>query len=254
MPSAADVSSSSTAGGTSPPPPPTIEADIISHLASTSALEELHATLLASLQRAGWTDRIRALSLELLRAGRCERFDDVVEAIVALAEGKSHPAVSSSAQNGHHSNGNGNKNGNGTTKANGEEEAADADADGDPDADLHPDTLAFFENVDVRIPRGVVHQGVRAVKEALREVVMIEGAEIDDDDYDSASEGEDIQNGNGNTRVTKKSPPIKKERDGKETNGTADKAGKVPLKNGTPSPVKKTVKDKKAKAGKGVKS
>ncbi|GAD99974.1 hypothetical protein AOR_1_184134 [Paecilomyces variotii No. 5] len=251
MPSAADVSSSSTLGGTSPPPPPSIEADIISHLASTSALDELHASLLAALQRAGWTDRVRALSLELLRAGRCERFEDVVEAIVALAEGKSHPAVSpSSAQNGHRSS----RNGNGTKKGNSDEEDADADADGEADADIDPDTLAFFENVDVRIPRGVVHQGVRAVKEALRDVVMIEGTEIDDDDYDSASEGEDIQNGNGNTRAKKKSPPIKKEKDGKETNGTADKAGKGPVKNGTPSPVKKTVKDKKAKAGKGVKS
>ncbi|KAL1857749.1 hypothetical protein Plec18167_001849 [Paecilomyces lecythidis] len=250
MPSAADVSSSSTLGGTSPPPPPSIEADIISHLASTSALDELHASLLAALQRAGWTDRVRALSLELLRAGRCERFDEVVEAVVALAEGKSHPAVSSAAQNGHRSS----RNGNGTKKGHNDEEDADADADGDPDADMDPDTLAFFENVDVRIPRGVVHQGVKAVKEALRDVVMIEGTEIDDDDYDSASEGEDIQNGNGNTRVTKKSPPIKKEKDGKETNGTADKAGKGPVKNGTPSPVKKTVKDKKAKAGKGVKS
>lgn len=249
MPSAAELSSSTTTGGpTNPPSPSSLEAEIISHLASTSALEELHATLLASLQRAGWTERIRTLSLELLRAGRCERFDDVVEAVVALAEGKAHPAIAS--QNGHHST----SNGNGTKKGN-DEDDADADADGDPDAEIDPDTIAFFDNVDVRIPRGVVHQGVRAVKEALRDVVMIEGAEIDDDDYDSASEGEDIQNGNsnGHNTVTKKSPPIKKEKDGKETNGTANGAGKAPLKNGTPSPVKKTVKEKKAKAGKGVK-
>ncbi|XHG04281.1 hypothetical protein AWENTII_007557 [Aspergillus wentii] len=83
------MSSSTTATLT----PETLESDLLAHLSSTTALEDLHSTLLCSLQRTGWTEKIRKLSLELLRAGRCERFDDVVEAVVASAEGRKHPAL-----------------------------------------------------------------------------------------------------------------------------------------------------------------
>lgn len=48
---------------------------------------------------------------------------------------------------------------------------------------------AFFENVDVRIPRAVVDEGVRAIKKALREVVDIE----DDSDTEGGGDAQQQQ-------------------------------------------------------------
>ncbi|KAI2994528.1 hypothetical protein CBS147346_10407 [Aspergillus niger] len=124
-----------------------LESDLLQHLTSTPALEDLHATLLSSLQRLGWTERIRKLAQELLRGGRCERFDEVFEAVVASAEGRKHPVLAE-ANKAKQSNGN-----------SGEE-------DGSGIGDL--------ESFDVRIPSSVVEQGVRALKEVLREVVVAE--------------------------------------------------------------------------------
>ncbi|GLA13543.1 hypothetical protein AnigIFM62618_010796 [Aspergillus niger] len=124
-----------------------LESDLLQHLTGTPALEDLHATLLSSLQRLGWTERIRKLAQELLRGGRCERFDEVFEAVVASAEGRKHPVLVE-ANKAKQSNGN-----------SGEE-------DGSGIGDL--------ESFDVRIPSSVVEQGVRALKEVLREVVVAE--------------------------------------------------------------------------------
>jgi hypothetical protein len=126
--------------------PEALEADLYTHLFDTSTLEDLHANLLSSLQRSGWTERIRSLSLELLRAGRCDHFDDVVDAVVALASGKSHPAVHLPDNDGGAVNGEGHD----------------------------PDVEAFFENIDVKIPPAVVDQGVKAIKDALRPIASIE--------------------------------------------------------------------------------
>ncbi|KAL2851578.1 hypothetical protein BJY01DRAFT_244912 [Aspergillus pseudoustus] len=149
----------------SPTPDTQLEFDLLIHLASTHAIEEIHTTLLSSLQRLGWTEKIRRLSLELLRANRCERFDEVVEAVVASAQGRSHPSLLSS--NSAHTNSHGGAHTNG-------------DTDGGAGGEAYS-----FEDVDVRIPGSVVEQGVRAIKDVLREVVIIE----DDGDGDRASGG-----------------------------------------------------------------
>lgn len=190
--------------------PESLESSLITHLASTSALEDLHATLLASLQRAGWTERVRTLSLELLRAGRCERFDDVVDTVVALAEGRTHPAVMS---NNHSNNGDGD----GSSMHGGGGGGADADA--------------FFENVDVRIPRAVVDEGVKAIKEALREVVVIE------DDSDGEDGGDAQEEGKGAVKTE-----------------AADESATTALKNGHNAAAGKKASKHKPKAGKDVKS
>ncbi|KAL4862220.1 hypothetical protein BDV12DRAFT_203258 [Aspergillus spectabilis] len=119
-----------------------LETDLLTHLATTSALDDIHTSLLSTLQRLGWTDKIRRLSVELLRANRCERFDDVVEAVVASAQGRSHPFLEDGES--HYNNGNG-----------------------------EVDEFQF-SSVDVRIPSVVVEQGVRALKDVLREVVILE--------------------------------------------------------------------------------
>ena len=40
------------------------------------------ALLSDSLARTGWTDRVRALALELLRSGKCENFPDLFEEVL----------------------------------------------------------------------------------------------------------------------------------------------------------------------------
>ncbi|KAL4944401.1 hypothetical protein BDV06DRAFT_187531 [Aspergillus oleicola] len=133
------------------PPETDLETDLLGHLATTHALEDLHSTLLSTLQRLGWTEKIRRLSTELLRANRCERFDDVLEAVVASAQGRSHPFLSDEGGEGQ----------------NGEVEGVDGNGN----------SGYSFENADVRIPTVVVEQGVRAIKDCLREVVVLEDDE-----------------------------------------------------------------------------
>lgn len=153
---------------------------LLNHLTQTSALEDLHANLLSSLQRTGWTERVRNLSLELLRAGKCHHFDDVVEAVVALAEGRPLPAFSS---NDHHDKNNMNSHSNG--------DARDTESE------------QFFENIDVRIPSSVVEQGVKQLKDALRPVIELE------DDGPGEHDLDDRQNDNSTTIHNSKKPDKK---------------------------------------------
>lgn len=186
--------------------PETLEADLYTHLLDTSALEDLHANLLSSLQRSGWTERIRNLSLELLRAGRCDHFDDMVDAVVALASGRTHPAVHLPEDDDDRVNGEGHD----------------------------PDFEAFFENVDVKIPASVVDQGVKAIKDALRPIAIIEEDGDEDEQQakkDSAAPVIGVPDNN------KKAGKVKE-----STTGTR-------VKNGDVSPAKKAVKHKKPKTG-----
>lgn len=145
--------------------PDALESDLLTKLSATSALEDLQDTLLGSLHRAGWTERITSLATELLRAGRCETFDDVLDAVVASAEGRSHPALGSkntSEQNGESSNGV-------EGKANGTKKDKSKNSENTP-----YDPLKYIEQVDVRIPNTVVDEGVRGLKDILREMVDLE--------------------------------------------------------------------------------
>jgi hypothetical protein len=148
MPSSATNGASST--------PDALESDLLVKLSASCALEDLQETLLGSLHRVGWTDKVTALATELLRAGRCETFDDVMEAILASAEGRPHRALGSKATNGET-----NTNGTNGTKKGKENPAYDP--------------LKYIEEVDVRIPETVVDEGVRGLKDILRDVADLEG-------------------------------------------------------------------------------
>jgi hypothetical protein len=58
---------------------------LLTYLSQTRKLDILHASVLDSLSRTGWTQRVRALAFELIRSRRCTRFDDVVDHIVEMA-------------------------------------------------------------------------------------------------------------------------------------------------------------------------
>ncbi|KAJ6024172.1 hypothetical protein N7540_004969 [Penicillium herquei] len=149
--------------------PDALESDLLTKLSATSALEDLQESLLGSLHRVGWTERVTSLATELLRAGRCETFDDVMEAVVASAEGRSHPALGPK-----HSEKNGDTTTNGSKegKANGTKKGS---SDGDKSSEEGSyDPLKYIEEVDVRIPDSVVDEGVRGLKDILRDMVDLE--------------------------------------------------------------------------------
>lgn len=159
--------SSTPAGGASATPD-ALESDLLTKLSATSALEDLQESLLSSLHRVGWTEKITSLATELLRAGRCETFDDVMEAVVASAEGRTHPALGSknTAQNGGAT-----SNGTKEAKSNGTKKG---DASGGGKSDAPYDPVKYIEEVDVRIPEPIVDEGVRRLKDILREMVDLE--------------------------------------------------------------------------------
>ncbi|KAL1971479.1 hypothetical protein VTN31DRAFT_2100 [Thermomyces dupontii] len=146
--------------------------DLYTHLTSTPSWptlhQDLHATLLTALQRSGWTERVRTLALELLRAGRCERFDELFDAVLAKAEGRTHPSLSSSSSSSSQVNGNGNG-------------AAGGGGGGEFEAEV-------LENTDLRIPSAVVELGVKMVREVLRSA---ESIELEDDGEEEEEEEEE---------------------------------------------------------------
>jgi hypothetical protein len=200
-----ETTTATTSSSSSSSSSETLEAEIYKHLTETSALDELHAELLFSLQRAGWTERIQSLTLDLLRAGRCSQFDELVDVVVALAAGEAHPTVpeadSDSNNNSTTTNGHG-----GTTNG------------------VGPDPL--FSNLDVRIPKDVVDQGVKALKDSIRPIATIEG------DEDTSAEAD---------------APSHMSKSDKKPNKTSTKDSR--LKTADASPSKNAAANKKAKSG-----
>lgn len=162
--------SSTPAGGASATPD-ALESDLLTKLAATSALEDLQETLLGSLHRVGWTERVTSLATELLRAGRCETFDDVMDAVVASAEGRTHPALGSKH---HEQNGEAMSNGTKEGKTNGTNKGSGASGDAKDNSNNPYDPVKYIEESDVRIPETVVDEGVRGLKDILREMVDME--------------------------------------------------------------------------------
>lgn len=203
-----------------------IESEIYDHLSESSALEDLHAKLLFSLQRAGWAERIQSLSAELLRAGRCSHFDDMVDIVVTLATGQSHPAVpeansSTTTTNGHDSS---------TATVNGHNANS---------------SESFFRDIDVRIPKEIVEQGVRALKDSIRTFVTIEDDE-DGTEADGSGSSHDTSNNNGVKELSNGKASSKSE---KKNNKSSKDSSTGKASDANPSPTKSAVKDKKSKSG-----
>lgn len=136
----------------------------------------------------------------------------MVDVVVTLATGHTHPVVpeANSSINGHDKG----------SATNGASSATTSES--------------FFRDIDVRIPKEIVEQGVRSLKDSLRSFATIE----DDDDGPEADEKE-LMNGKA-TKSEKKN----------KSSGNRDSTG-----NGNPSPTKNAAggKDKKSKPGKDAK-
>ncbi|KAK2753218.1 hypothetical protein FQN54_007909 [Arachnomyces sp. PD_36] len=226
-----------------PSPPPTDpQTLLLTHLSTkTTHLTDLHQSLLSSLQRTGWTERVRALATELLRAGRAETFEEVVGEVVGCVV-KGGAGVNGAV--------NGNGNGNGRLEGEEEGEEEDRDAEGEEEEDggyvngngnngVGNTTTTVLngtgtgvgisswggniEDIDVRIPESVVSEGMRFLQEALDGVLS--------SDEESDGEGEDGDGEDEAVKLEKKPPPPPTE---KSTNGkrgrengdtTAEKSG-----------------------------
>ncbi|EXJ75272.1 uncharacterized protein A1O5_01968 [Cladophialophora psammophila CBS 110553] len=75
----------SLTSSTSSLPPATSQA-LIQHLRQTGAIPDLSSLLADSLARTGWTDRVRALALELLRNGMCDTFPELMTEVMRRAK------------------------------------------------------------------------------------------------------------------------------------------------------------------------
>ncbi|KAI1912589.1 hypothetical protein LOZ39_002450 [Ophidiomyces ophidiicola] len=195
----------------------------LAFLSTTSTLEDLHTSLLHSLSASGWTERVRAFALELLRSGRCTHFEDVVDSIVQSATAPRPPgdeghtqSVLGKRKRAKETNGNAMKNGATNVKT---ENSSDAEGDNDDDGneqgnaagkDINgnakmkqlngkhkPDTthvgtdeLYTLPEVDVRIPPHIVGKGVKILHEALGEIII---DSVEDDDEDGEGELDETQ-------------------------------------------------------------
>ncbi|KAL9105761.1 MAG: hypothetical protein Q9227_009109 [Pyrenula ochraceoflavens] len=117
---------------------------ILAHLVATNKVTGLNTILRNELVRAGWTDRVKELSLELLRSGKCNTFEQVMGEVVRKAGGEWGWAKQTMA-NGHTSD------------------------EGDDDEG---------SRTDIKVPKEVVEQGVKYMKEALKGVVEVDHREM----------------------------------------------------------------------------
>ncbi|OAP65767.1 hypothetical protein AYL99_01739 [Fonsecaea erecta] len=170
----------SLTSSTSSLPPATSQA-LIQHLRQTGAIPDLSALLADSLARTGWTDRVRALALELLRNGSCDTFPELMNEVMRRAklpkDGKNQGVDKESKD----------------AKANGASTPTKSTTTG-PGAGgavalngggVNNNAIALSKEwsggpdglPDVRIPEVTVEQGVEFLKEKIKDVVE----PIDDD-------------------------------------------------------------------------
>jgi hypothetical protein len=152
--------------------PPATSQALIAHLRATGSIPELSTLLADSLARTGWTDRVRALSLELLRNGTCDTFPELMTEVLRRAK------IPKSAQNSQLETSKGSSGG---KSINGVSSTPKDSANGVPGNGAiavskewsgGPDGLP-----DVRIPEVTVEAGVGFLKEKVKAVVQ----PVDDD-------------------------------------------------------------------------
>ena len=163
--------------------PPSASQALIAHLRATNSIPPLSTVLADSLARTGWTDRVRALSLELLRNGSCDTFPELMSEVMRRAripkaadsgpdpkDGKSNgPGSTAKKTGGASSTANGASTPTGTNGVNQNAIALSKEWSGGPDG-----------LPDVRIPEPTVEVGVDFLKERIRDAVEV--GEDDDSD------------------------------------------------------------------------
>lgn len=143
-----------------------------------------------------------------------------MDVVVALASGKAHSTVPEADSSATTATTNGHGHGHGRS-TNGEAVVVG----GGPEP--------LFNNLDVRIPKEVVDQGVKALKDSIRPIATIEG------DEDTAAAETDDNNSKGTEPKSEKKPSKASTKDSRLKTAATDAS---PSKNAAS-------KDKKAKSG-----
>lgn len=166
--------------------PPLTSHLLISHLRQTNAISDLSSLLTDSLARTGWTDRVQALALELLRNGSCDTFPELLEEVLRRCkmpaeekekekEGKGARSGGKTIPNGTASQGSGGGSSTAPTSAPGSQ-AMGANGAGSitvREGWFGPDGLP-----DVKIPQKTVDAAVDFLKERIQDCVE----PVDDED------------------------------------------------------------------------
>lgn len=160
--SSTTIPTPSTITHNTPSLPPGTHAALLHYLKETGGLAELSAVLQDSLARSGWIDRVRALTLDLIRSGEAVTFPDLLNEVLRRA--KVGPAAPEKQTNGIGINGASEKT-NGSQTNGAIAVGADwAGPDGKP---------------NVRIPERAVEVGVELLREKIKDAVDI--VEVDGD-------------------------------------------------------------------------
>lgn len=161
--------------------PPSTSQALISHLRSSGSIPDLSTLLADSLARTGWTDRVRALALELLRNGTCDTFPELMAEVLRRAkipkekETKASAAVAAAAAAAASTKGT--TGGKSTTAANGTSTPTNV-VNGNNAIALSKEWSGGPDGLpDVRIPETTVDLGVQFLKERIKEAVE----PVDDD-------------------------------------------------------------------------
>ncbi|KIX04270.1 uncharacterized protein Z518_05137 [Rhinocladiella mackenziei CBS 650.93] len=145
--------------------PPSSSQALIAHLRATGNIPELSTLLADSLARTGWTDRVRALSLELLRNGTCDTFPELMSEVLRRAKiPKSQQTNAKSGATG--------LSASKTTAANGTSMPAANGINGNGAIALSKEWSGGPDGLpDVRIPEVTVEAAVEFLKEKIKDVV-----------------------------------------------------------------------------------
>ena len=136
---------------------------LIRHLQQTDSLRDLSSTLSDSLARSGWTDRVKALSLELLRNGSCSTFPELMNEVMRRATIPKAANGTSSTNTGSQSN----------------DTSTPTQLNGAGSIVLSKEWTSGPDGMpDVRVPENVVETGVEFLKEKIKDVTE----PVDDDE------------------------------------------------------------------------
>ncbi|EXJ55504.1 hypothetical protein A1O7_08432 [Cladophialophora yegresii CBS 114405] len=155
---------------------------LIAHLrANTNAIPELSNLLSDSLNRTGWTDRVKALALELLRNGKCDTFPELMAEVMRRATTPKEESGSGSATSANSNDKT--KEVNGTTTTNtgpsGTGDASTTAAQSGGGANNGNNAIALSKEwfggpdglPDVRVPLATVELAIEFLQEHIAEVI-----------------------------------------------------------------------------------
>ena len=155
-------------------PPNPLTADLrillISGLLSSSAIQNLNSTLLSSCQVTGWLDAARDRAVQLLRSGECSTHEQVMAALQEESKGRAiEKPMTEKPANGYSNS----ILATGGQAPSGEREGKEwnwreYDRDGGHVKE---------KKVDVIMPKKVIEDGKKLVREALSQLVVIEESE-----------------------------------------------------------------------------